>query len=128
LARINIPSLGEAESFGPIRFLFEKPNLARVALDVLAVLMLEECEKFSSAKLLLTDRLSRLRMDIIEACECLCAWYDPPPTKRLKRQQTSAKWIRGHMSLIVLTAHIVVIGNMEILMEICSRNRYVLLT
>jgi hypothetical protein len=60
-------------------------------------------------------------MDIIEACECLCAWYDPPATKRLKRQQTSAKWIRGHMS------HIVVIGNMEILMEICSRNGYVLL-
>jgi hypothetical protein len=129
LARINILSLGEAESFGPIRFLFEKPNLARIALDVLAVLMSDECEKlFSSAKLLLTDRLSRLRMDIIEVCECLCAWYDPPPTKRLKRQQTSAKWIRGHMSLIVLTAHIVVIGNMEILMEICSRNRYVLLT
>jgi hypothetical protein len=99
------------------------------SLDVLAVLMSDECEKlFSSAKLLLTDRLSRLRMDIIEVCECLCAWYDPPPTKRLKRQQTSAKWIRGHMSLIVLTAHIVVIGNMEILMEICSRNRYVLLT
>jgi len=92
---------------------------------VLAVLVMsDECEKlFSSAKLLLTDRTLS---PADEACGCL--WYDSPPTKRLKRQQTSAKWIRGHMSLIVLTAHIVVIGNMEILMEICSRNRYVLLT
>jgi hypothetical protein len=30
---------------------------------------------FSSAKLLLTDRRSRLKMDVIEANECLRSWY-----------------------------------------------------
>jgi hAT family C-terminal dimerisation region len=48
-----------------------------MALDILAVPpMSDECERlFSSAKLLLTDRRSRLRMEIVEARECLRAWY-----------------------------------------------------
>ena len=54
-----------------------------MALDVLAVPpMSDDCERlFSSAKLLLTDRRSRLRMDIIEASECLRAWYGRPERK-----------------------------------------------
>ena len=45
-----------------------RPDLALVALDVLALTtMSDECERlFSSAKLILTDRRFRLRMDIIE--------------------------------------------------------------
>jgi hypothetical protein len=41
--------------------------------------MSDEIERvFSSAKLLLTDRRSRLRMNIIEANECLRSWYGRP--------------------------------------------------
>jgi len=51
-----------------------------MALDILAVPpMSDEIELvFSSAKLLLTDRRSRLKMDIIEANECLRSWYGRP--------------------------------------------------
>ncbi|KAL6406437.1 hypothetical protein AUP68_09231 [Ilyonectria robusta] len=58
-------------------------DLARMALDVLAVPpMSDECKHlFSSAKLLLTDCRLRLRMDIIEASECLRAWYGRPERK-----------------------------------------------
>jgi hAT family C-terminal dimerisation region len=54
-----------------------------MALDALAVpAMSDECERlFSSAKILLSDHCSRLRMDIIEASECLRAWHGPPPRK-----------------------------------------------
>jgi len=60
-----------------------------MALDVPAVpAMSDECERlFSSAKLLLTDRRPRLRMDIIEACECLRAWYG----SRLRSPQLSMR-------------------------------------
>ncbi|KJZ74785.1 hypothetical protein HIM_05902 [Hirsutella minnesotensis 3608] len=41
--------------------------------------MSDECERlFSSAKILLSDRRSRLKIDIIEASECLRSWYGPP--------------------------------------------------
>ena len=41
--------------------------------------MSDECERlFSSAKLLITDRRSCLKMDIIEANECLRAWFGRP--------------------------------------------------
>ncbi len=55
-----------------------------MALDILAVPpMSDECERlFSSAKLLLTDRRPRLRMDIIEACECLRAWFGRPSKQK----------------------------------------------
>jgi hypothetical protein len=58
-------------------------DLAQMALDVLAVTaMSDECERlFSSAKLLLSDQRSRLKMDIIEASECLRAWYGRPARK-----------------------------------------------
>ena len=54
-----------------------------MALDALAVpAMSDECERlFSSAKILLSDRRCRLKMDIIEASECLRAWYGPAPPK-----------------------------------------------
>ena len=57
-----------------------QPDLAQFALDALAVPpMSDECERlFSSAKLLITDRRSCLKMDIIEANECLRAWYGKP--------------------------------------------------
>jgi hypothetical protein len=41
--------------------------------------MSDECERlFSSAKLTIVDRRGRLKVDIIEACECLRAWYGRP--------------------------------------------------
>ena len=50
-----------------------------MALNALAVpAMLNECEQlFSSAKILLNDCRSWLRIDIIEASKCLQAWYGP---------------------------------------------------
>jgi hypothetical protein len=55
-------------------------DLARFALDLLAISpMSDECERvFSSAKLTVVDRRGRLKADIIEACECLRAWYGKP--------------------------------------------------
>jgi hypothetical protein len=52
-------------------------DLARFALDLFAISpMSDECERlFSSAKLTVVDRRGRLKADIIEACECLRAWY-----------------------------------------------------
>ena len=57
-----------------------QPDLARMALGVLAVpAMSDECERlFNSAEILLTDRRSRLKIDVIEASECLRSWYGPP--------------------------------------------------
>jgi len=84
----DIIPLGEDESFDSMRFWNDRystqPDLARMALDALAVpAMSDECERLSSStKLLLTDRCSCLRMDIVEACECLRAWYGPPPTTK----------------------------------------------
>jgi hypothetical protein len=44
--------------------------------------MSDECERcFSSAKILLSDRRSRLLPDIIEANECLRAWFGKPKKK-----------------------------------------------
>ena len=101
-----------------------------MALDALAVLaMSDECERlFSSAKLLLTDRRSRLQMDIVEACECLRAWYGPPPAKKLQTFDEEAtgqcEIDQGYMALTALMARIVVsllvTGKMGFLMEICS--------
>ena len=100
-----------------------------MALDRLAVpAMSDECERlFSSAKLLLTRHL---RMDIVEVevCECLRAWYGPPPAKKLQTFDEEATGQReidqGYMALTALMARIVVsllvTGKMGFLMEICS--------
>ncbi|RFN45157.1 putative ac transposase [Fusarium flagelliforme] len=55
-------------------------DLARFALDLFAISpMSDECERlFSIAKLTIVDRRGRLKADIIEACECLRAWYGKP--------------------------------------------------
>lgn len=55
-------------------------DLARFALDLFAISpMSDECERLlSSAKLAIVDRRGRLKADIIEACECLRAWYGKP--------------------------------------------------
>ena len=72
------------EYFDPIQYwnnrYFSQPDLAQFALDALAVPpMSDECERlFSSAKILITHRRSCLKMDIIEANECLRAWYGRP--------------------------------------------------
>jgi hypothetical protein len=105
-----------------------------MALDALAVLaMSDECERlFSSAKLLLTDRRSRLQMDIVEACECLRAWYGPPPAKKLKtfdEEATDQHEIdQGYMALTVLMARIVVsllvTGKMGFLMLVMKKMDY----
>ncbi|OBS15714.1 hypothetical protein FPOA_13497 [Fusarium poae] len=83
----NVIGLNDNEEFDPIQYWNERyhsqTDLARMALDVLALPpMSDECERlFSSAKLLLTDHRSRLRMDVIEASECLRAWYGRPEQK-----------------------------------------------
>ena len=48
-----------------------------MALDILAVPPISDKYErlFSSAKLLLIDCRSRLRIDVIEASKCLRAWY-----------------------------------------------------
>ncbi|OBS15285.1 hypothetical protein FPOA_13876 [Fusarium poae] len=77
----DVIGLNDDEEFDPIQYWNERyhsqTDLARMALDVLALPpMSDECERlFSSAKLLLTDHRLRLRMDVIEASECLRAWY-----------------------------------------------------
>ena len=55
-------------------------DLASFALDLFAISpMSDECERpFSSAKLTIVDCRGRLKADIIEACECLRAWYGKP--------------------------------------------------
>jgi hypothetical protein len=52
-------------------------SLCRMALDIQALpFMSSECERiFSSVKSIVTDRRNCLRLDIIEACECLRYWY-----------------------------------------------------
>jgi len=76
--------ISDEDHFDPIQYWNDRyhsqPDLAQFALDALAVPpMSDECERlFSSAKLLITDRRSCLRMDIIEANECLRAWYGKP--------------------------------------------------
>ncbi|KAG9383200.1 Dimer-Tnp-hAT domain containing protein [Pyrenophora tritici-repentis] len=67
-------------------------DLARFALDMFAISpMSDECESlFSSAKLTIVDRRGRLKADIIEACECLRAWYGKP--------QAGEQRYRGYMS------------------------------
>jgi hypothetical protein len=83
----DVIAINDDEEFNPIEYWNERyhsqTDLARMALDVLAVPpMSDDCERlFSSAKLLLTDRRSRLQMDIIEASECLRAWYGRPERK-----------------------------------------------
>lgn len=53
------------------------PTLTAFALSILSIPAMEaECERvFSSAKILITDRRSRLQDDIIEAIECLRNWW-----------------------------------------------------
>jgi hAT family C-terminal dimerisation region len=54
----------------------QDPSLARMAFDILSIpAMSAECERvFSSSKILLDDRRSRMKEDVIEASECLRAW------------------------------------------------------
>ena len=74
----------DGEIFDPIKYWNNRyetePDLARFALDMLAIPpAADACERlFSSTKLLITDLRSRLKMDIIEANECLRSWYGPP--------------------------------------------------
>ena len=80
----NCEPVSENEQFDVLQYWLNRyesqPDLARFALDILVVPpMSDECERlFSSCKILLEDRRSRLRMDIIEANECLRHSYGPP--------------------------------------------------
>jgi hAT family C-terminal dimerisation region len=60
--------------------LLSRPDLARFALDMLAIPATSaECERvFSSAKLLVTASRNRLLPDVIEANECLRNWFGKP--------------------------------------------------
>ena len=68
-------------TFNPIKWWISKvstfPTLYRHALDTLSCpAMSTECERvFSSAKKLLIPEINALSEDIIEACECLKAWW-----------------------------------------------------
>ena len=66
-------------------------DLARFALDLFAISpMSDECERlFSSAKLTIVDRRGRLKADIIEACECLRAWYGRPKFEDSSNEEDS---------------------------------------
>jgi hypothetical protein len=68
-----------------------QPDLARFALDMLAIPMMSaECERvFSSAKHLITDARNRLRPDIIEANECLKHWFDKPKEETDQESEAS---------------------------------------
>jgi hypothetical protein len=63
------------------------PTLSQMALDLLAIpAMSAECERvFSSAKKLITPARNGLQEDIIEASECLKAWWDDEA--RLKNEE-----------------------------------------
>ena len=52
--------------------------------------MSDECERlFSIAKLLISDRRSYLKMDIIEANKCLRAWFGRPKKGTFKEKDIS---------------------------------------
>ncbi|PWO20273.1 HcaE, Phenylpropionate dioxygenase, partial [Pyrenophora tritici-repentis] len=81
-------------------------DLARFALDMFAISpMSDECERlFSSAKLTIVDRRGRLKADIIEACECLRAWYGKPQAEgnsdiedNQTRPDHSDHWPHAHL-------------------------------
>jgi hypothetical protein len=83
----------DEEYFDPVQYwnnrYFSQPDLAQFALDALAVPpMSDECERlFSSAKMLVTNRRSCLKIDIIEANECLRAWYGRPKKSTFEDQE-----------------------------------------
>jgi hAT family C-terminal dimerisation region len=54
------------------------PTLHQMALDTLSIpAMSTECERvFSSTKKLLSPQRCRIKEDLIEATECLKAWWD----------------------------------------------------
>lgn len=56
------------------------PGLVKMAYDVFAIpLMSDDNERsFSSGRDMITYRRTRLRDDIIEACQCLKSWYATP--------------------------------------------------
>ena len=68
-----------------------QPDLARFALDMLALpASSAECERiFSSAKLLITASRNRLHPNIIEANECLRAWFRDEEVERKQGGQDS---------------------------------------
>ena len=67
-----------SESLGTETLEARSITLHRYALDTLAIPATSaECERiFSSAKKLVTPERNRLSDDIIEAIECLKAWWD----------------------------------------------------
>ena len=73
--------------------ILSQPDLARFALDILAVpISSDECERiFSSAKLLITPSRNRLNADIIEANECLRAWFGRPEEREKKKVEDGDK-------------------------------------
>ncbi|KAG7410173.1 putative AC transposase [Fusarium oxysporum f. sp. raphani] len=76
-------------------------DLARFALDLFAISpMSDECERlFSSVKLTIVDRRGRLKADIIEACECLRAWYGKPQVEDDSDSEDSendSEWIDSY--------------------------------
>ncbi|KAJ0127122.1 Uncharacterized protein HZ326_29773 [Fusarium oxysporum f. sp. albedinis] len=82
-------------------------DLARFALDLFAISpMSDECERlFSSAKLTIVDRRGRLKADIIEACECLRAWYGKPRVEENNDSEDSGNdddWVAFRETTVIL--------------------------
>jgi hypothetical protein len=77
-----------------------QPDLARFALDMLALpVSSAECERiFSSAKLLITSSRNRLHPNIIEANECLRAWFRDEEAEERQRAQESQNGLSGEGS------------------------------
>jgi hypothetical protein len=70
------------QQFSPVKWWWNNqgtfPTLFQDALDKLAIsAMFVECERvFSSVKKMITPERNSLLDDIVEACECLKAWWD----------------------------------------------------
>jgi len=79
--RAPVP-ISDVKGFNPITWWHSSqkdyPTLFQYALDTLAIpATATECERtFSSAKKLVTPERNRLADDVVEACECLKAWWD----------------------------------------------------
>src|SRR5579871_5398493 len=88
---------GSGEQYHSCLWYVTQPDLARFALDMLAIpAMSAECERvFSSAKHLITDARNRLNPDIIEANECLKHWFGKPAEEKGSKEENGPKGKTG---------------------------------
>ena len=91
--KTNCEAVSESKHFNVIQYWINRsesqPNLTRFALNILTVPPIsDKCERrFSGYRILLEDRRSRLRMDIVKANECLRHSYGPPQKGTFDNQE-----------------------------------------